>query len=91
MVILSFHKYTDIAAWNEVERTSPGGLSPESLRLGAPLKVYSVDEMWHEAAVSRSGQSVFLVIPYDVLSLDGYKPYVAAYVIPQMKAGCGKE
>ncbi len=31
-----------------------------------------------------TSKSVFFVIPYDVVDLEEYKPYVAGYVIPQM-------
>jgi hypothetical protein len=88
MAILSFHTYTDVARWKEIERSLPGGLSPEALRFGAPTKTYSVDREWHEnatAAEKGSHKSVFLVIPYDVVSMEEYKPYVAGYVLPQMK------
>jgi hypothetical protein len=93
MAILSFHSYTDIARWTEIERTSPGGLSPETLRFGAPIKTYFADDEWHEdaaAGAKASRKSVFLVIPYDVVSMEEYKPYVAAYVIPQMKGWLGE-
>lgn len=88
MAILSFHKYADLAGWKEIERNSPGGLSDETLRWGAPSNTYSADLTWHETAPgakSGSEKSVFFVIPYDVTNLEEYKPYVDGYVIPQMK------
>lgn len=88
MAIFGFHQYTDLARWQEIERTSPGGLSPAALRLGAPSKAYSADQSWHElpaAAENARSKSVFLVIPYDVANMEEYKPYVADYVIPQVK------
>src|ERR1700682_1286817 len=50
MAVLSFRQYADVARWREIERTSPGGLSRESLRLGAPTMTYSVDLTWHGTA-----------------------------------------
>jgi hypothetical protein len=89
MAILSFHKYSDIARWKEIERTSPGGLSDETLRWGAPANTYSADLTWSEASSEQRGKvdkRVFFVIPYDVLSsIPEYRSYVAGYVIPQMK------
>jgi hypothetical protein len=88
MAILNFHKYADLAQWKEIERTSPGGLSEETLRWGAPLNTYSADLTWHEIAPGvkdKAEKSVFFVIPYDVVNMEEYKPYVAGYVIPQMK------
>jgi len=86
MAVLSFHQYADVGRWREIERNSPGGLSQESLRLGAPTNTYSTDLTWH-GAIPGDGdtrRSVFFVIPYDVVNLEEYKPYVAGYVIPQM-------
>jgi hypothetical protein len=87
MAVLSFRQYADVARWREIERTSPGGLSRESLKLGAPTMTYSVDLTWHRTAPndqSDSGKSVFLIIPYDVVNLEEYKPYVSGYVLPQI-------
>jgi hypothetical protein len=36
MAVLSFHQYAGVARLREIERSSPGGLSQESLHLGAP-------------------------------------------------------
>ena len=86
--LLTFHKYADVSRWREVETISPGGLSDETLRLGAANNTYSVDLTWHGAAPianAEAGKRVFFVIPYDVVSLDEYKPYAAGYVIPQME------
>lgn len=88
MAVLSFHQYADVARWREIERSSPGGLSQESLRFGAPTNTYSADLSWHKTAPGSDGdtsKSVFFVIPYDVANLEEYKPYVAGYVIPQME------
>src|SRR5258706_3107217 len=77
MVVLSFRQYADVARWREIERTSPGGLSRESLKLGAPMMTYSVDLTWRGTAPNdqpATGKSVFLIIPYDVVNLEEYKP-----------------
>ncbi len=88
MAVLTFHKYADLARWREIERSSPGGLSQESLRLGAPTNTYSADLSWHGVAPDAKGdssKSVFFVIPYDVVNMDEYKPYVSGYTIPQLE------
>ena len=62
-------------------------MSQESLRLGAPSNTYSADLGWQQVspdAKSNSGKSAFFIVPYDVANIDEYKPYAAAYVIPQM-------
>jgi len=86
MAVLGFHQYADVARWREIERSLPGGLSQESLRLGTPTNTYSADLTWQGSAPGAEGHSsnsVFFVIPYDVVNLEEYKPYVAGYVIPQ--------
>jgi hypothetical protein len=88
MAVLTFHTYADVARWREIERSSPGGLSHESLRLGAPTNTYSADLAWHGIAPdakTHSSKSVFFVIPYDVINIGEYKPYVSGYVIPQLE------
>jgi hypothetical protein len=89
MAIISFHKYADVARWKEIERNSPSGLPPETLRWGTPANTYSADLTWSEASTNASGRvekRVFFVIPYDVLaSVAEHKTYVAGYVIPQLK------
>ncbi len=77
MAVLSFHQYADVGRWREIERSSPGGLSQESLRLGAPTNTYSTDLSWHGAIPGDgdTSRSVFFVIPYDVVNLEEYKPY----------------
>jgi hypothetical protein len=87
MAVLSFRNYAGVARWREIERGSPGGLSQESLRLGAPTNTYSADLTWRGSSprAGDSVKSVFFVIPYDVADMGEYKPYVAGYVIPQLE------
>ncbi len=73
MAVLSFRQYADVARWREIERSSPGGLSLGSLRLGAPTNSYSADLTWHGRASNEKGdssKSVFFVIPYDVMNME---------------------
>jgi hypothetical protein len=54
--------------------------------LGGPANTYSADLTWHGRAPNEEGdssKSVFFVIPYDVVNMEEYKPYVTGYVIPQ--------
>jgi hypothetical protein len=87
MAVFTFHTYADVQRWRDIQRISPGGLSPESLRLGVPTNTYSADLNWHGTAPdarTHSIKSVFFVIPYDVVNMDEYKPYVSGYVVPQI-------
>lgn len=86
LLILDF---TDAAAterWLELERTSPGGLSPAGQRLATPQMTYFADLEWEGTSPAPpSAHPVFYAIPYSYNSLDQYKTYVDAYVIPQVK------
>src|SRR5262249_34382141 len=75
LALLTFGDYADVAKWREIERVSPGGLTPGALELVTSALTYPLDA----ARGGRStdppvpGQSVFLVIPYDYLtSTDDY-------------------
>jgi hypothetical protein len=81
--------FTDAAAtqrWLKLERTSPGGLSPTGQRLATPQMTYFADLQWEGTNPAPvSAHPVFYAIPYSYNSLDQYKSYVDAYVIPQVK------
>jgi L-rhamnose mutarotase len=86
MAILQFDRYTDMAKWRQVERTMPGGLSPEALALGAPVNTYVMDLTWSGAAKERDpSKAVYFVIPYSYNARQEYKNYVEAYVVPQLQ------
>lgn len=88
MVVLSFDRFADTRRWLDIERTSPGGLSGEGLRLAKPVSEYSADRVWTNGAAGEGSASghVFYVIPYTYLgSVAQYKAYVNGYVIPQLE------
>lgn len=87
MTILSFSRYADTRRWMEIERTSPGGLTPAGLKLAHPVDTYSADLPWEGAAdnAASDADSVYYVIPYEYNAADQYRKYVDAYVIPQLK------
>jgi len=86
LLILHLNGPAGVQRWIELERTSPGGLSPAGLRLATPLMTYFADLQWEGQNASPPGENpVFYVIPYNYNSLDQYKSYVDAYVIPQVK------
>ena len=88
MVVLSFTSFADTRRWLDIERTSPGGLSPAGLKLAKPISEYSADLAWENAASDEgpADERVFYVIPYTYLSSRAqYEAYVSAYVIPQLE------
>src|SRR5215469_15387787 len=46
LVVLSFNRFSDTRRWLDIERTSPGGLSPAGLKLAKPVSEYSADLAW---------------------------------------------
>lgn len=88
MVVLSFDRFADTRRWLDIERTSPGGLSGEGLRLAKPVAEYSADLAWESGSpgAGPAGGHVFYVIPYTYLgSVAQYGSYVNGYVIPQLE------
>lgn len=88
MVVLSFKRFADTRRWLDIERTSPGGLSAEGLKLAKPISEYSADLAWENAASDEDSADghIFYVIPYTYLSsLAQYEAYVSGYVIPQLE------
>jgi hypothetical protein len=87
MVLLTFDKYSDVTRWREIEKTAPGGLAADGLRLISSAVTYSLDSLRHAAAPEQParGKSVFFIIPYDYeVTTDEYVKYLDGYVIPQV-------
>lgn len=86
LLILHLNGPDAVQRWLELERSSPGGLSPTGLRLATPLMTYFADLQWQDQNPSPPGEKpVFYAIPYNYNSLDQYKSYVDGYVIPQVQ------
>lgn len=94
MVELRFSDFAAVAEWNRIERTMPGGLSAEGLRLGRPVQTMLADAGWaggNNGDDATAAASVYYVIPYTYQKAEEYRDYVAAYAVPQyegwLKAG----
>ena len=94
LVELRFHDFAALSEWNRLERTMPGGLSPEGLKLGRPVQTVLADAGWGGGSNSADAQaqnSVYYVIPYTYQNAGEYTDYVAGYGVPQyegwLKAG----
>jgi hypothetical protein len=87
MAVLRFADYSKTQRWKDIERTQPGGLDPAGLRLAKSIDTYSADLPWEGAAENPgdAANGVYYVIPYEYSSVDQYRKYVDAYVIPQVK------
>jgi len=86
MIVLDFATYASTDSWLAIERKTPGGLTPAGLKLAKPLQTYLADLQWEEGNDPPGGtKPVFYVIPYSYNSLDQYKAYIDAYLIPQVR------
>ena len=89
LTLVTFHDFSGVNQWKEIERTAPGGLSNEALKLVISAITYSLDMVRHGASKEppNPGQSVYFIIPYDyVIGTDDYVRYLDTYVVPQVNA-----
>lgn len=86
MEILTFADPAAQTRWNEIERTSPGGLDARALSLTTSISTTPTDFVRKGAAPSAPASTgPFLVIPYEVqVPIPEYLKYTTGYVVPQM-------
>lgn len=87
VVVLDFARFADSACWREIERRSPGGLTPEALRLATVESANYGEPMVRESAARRDpARAAYLVFTYAThVSAADYARYVAGYTVPQMR------
>jgi hypothetical protein len=85
MVELRFDTMEQVAAWNRLEQTQPGGLSRAGLALAQPVLTSSADLAWSGARQedTDTDTAVYYVIPYEYRNTAEYVNYAQAYIIPQ--------
>ncbi|MEA3179264.1 MAG: hypothetical protein QOI59_2787 [Gammaproteobacteria bacterium] len=85
IVELRFDNMEQVAAWNRLERTRPGGLSNAGLALAQPVLTNSADLAWSgaKAGDTDTDTSVYYIIPYEYRNTEEYVKYAQAYMIPQ--------
>lgn len=89
MVMVGFERYGQMDRWKEIERTRPGGLSQDALKLASPANTYEADLAWHGEATGPSydpHNSVYFVRPYDYVDRTTYEQFFDAYNRPQFDA-----
>lgn len=86
MAIIQFKDYADVAHWNTLEQTLPGGLDAAGLALAQPVITVSADLQWEagDAVAAGSGRVLYL-IPYEYRERAEYTRYIDGYVIPQLE------
>lgn len=85
LVILTFEDFAGIEKWRDIERASPGGLTPRELGVLAPSAEYLMDIVGQARAAGTSRPGVFLVIPYvfSPTPVEKYLRYAHGYVLPE--------
>jgi hypothetical protein len=86
-LIVRFNHFTDLARWQKIEETFPGGL-PASAQLIASADTSSTADIVKESsAAPTTKDSQFFVLEYDVLvDMPKYNSYVLGYAVPQFDA-----
>ena len=85
--LLTFADFSGVSRWKEIEKTTPGGLPVDALKLVTSAITYSLDPVRNAVSKEppKSGQGVYFIIPYDYLiPTDDYVSYLDTYVIPQV-------
>jgi hypothetical protein len=85
MVELRFDTMEQVAAWNRLEQTQPGGLSRTGLELAQPVLTNSADLAWSggKPEDKDTDAAVYYIIPYEYRNTAEYVSYAQAYIIPQ--------
>lgn len=86
LAILAFKDFDGIEKWRDVERSSPGGLTVQELRILSPSSEYLMDIVGQSRAAGTVGRpGVFLVIPYvfSPTPLERYLQYAHGYILPE--------
>ena len=91
-LVLRFAHFSDLARWQKIEETYPGGLVPAAQAVAFADTSGTAEIAGEHSAAATTKDSQFLVLEYDVTaSMPRYASYVSGYVIPQfegwMKSG----
>jgi hypothetical protein len=91
-LIVRFNHFTDLARWQKIEMTDPGGLPAKAQALALVDTSATADIVKEDNAAPTTRDSQFFVLEYDVtVDMPKYVSYVQGYVTPQfdgwMKAG----
>jgi len=91
-VTLRFNHFTDLAGWQKIEKTMPGGLPASAQAIAYADTSGTADIVKEEASGPPTENSQYFILEYEVLiPIPAYKKYALGYAIPQfeewMKAG----
>jgi hypothetical protein len=85
VAVLAFPDYAAASRWKKIEQASPGGLPRKALALASSIQTAPADQVRSGGSDAPSADSVWMVIPYQVMiPAPEYVKYADGYVIPQM-------
>jgi hypothetical protein len=83
-LIVRFNHFTDLAHWQKIEESFPGGLPADAQSIASVETSASADIIKENSVAPTTKDSQFLVLEYDVLvDMPKYTDYVVAYATPQ--------
>jgi len=86
-LVVKFNHFTDLAKWQRIEETSPGGLPPSAQLIASADSSDTADIVKESTAAPTTKDSQFFVLEYDVLvDMPKYTSYVLGYAVPQFDA-----
>lgn len=86
-LVLKFNHFTDLARWQKIEETYPGGLTPAAQQIASADTSGTADIVKQSTIAPTTKDSQFFVLEYDVLvDMPKYTSYVLGYAVPQFDA-----
>ena len=83
-LVVRFQHFTDLAGWQKVEETYPGGLPASAQLIAAADTSGTADVIKDSSVAATTRDSQFFVLQYDVLvDTPKYTSYVLGYATPQ--------
>ena len=85
-LVIKFNHFTDLARWQKIEETYPGGLPERAQAIAAADTSGTADIVKENAVAPTTKDSQFFVLEYDVLvDMPKYTSYVLGYAVPQFE------
>lgn len=83
-LVLRFAHFADLASWQKIEETNPGGLPADAQSLASADYSATADIVKDNSAARITSDSQFFVLEYDVLvDMAKYTNYALGYAVPQ--------
>ncbi len=86
-LVVKFNHFADLARWQKIEETYPGGLPASAQLIAAADTSGTADIVKESSTAPTTHESQFFVLEYDVLvDMPKYTNYVLGYAVPQFDA-----